>query len=120
MDSEKTQALTDQEVDDILHKNIIDLLGMQGLSEEKKKEFQDNVLKAIENRTYARVLKLLEEKGRVEEYKKAEDIDKFLADVGIDVDKIYVEEALYYKLQMKGYGKVIDDGLLGGKVKNGD
>lgn len=112
MDSSNVKSLSDQEIQDLLHKDILSLLGLEGIDEAKKKEFQDNATEAIENRVFARVMEILREKSKVEEYDKAPDVDKFLEENKIDVDRLFIEEALFYKLQLQSYAKVVDDGLI--------
>ena len=119
MDSNKKIALTDEEIDDILHKDIIDLLGITELSEKEKEDFRQTAIKTIENRAYGKVLKLIEEKDKLESYKKVEDVDKFLEEIGINLDLLFVEAALAYKLEMKSFNKVIDNTLLASQKANG-
>lgn len=117
--NKKNQSLTDDEIDDILSKDLTEILGISDMPKEEKEKFLELAMKTIENRAYGKVLKEIERLGKLEEYKKAEDVEKFCEDLGINIDLIFAKEALLYKLQMRSYGKVIDDGLLAGASKDG-
>lgn len=95
----------DQKLNDILDKDIFELIGGERLPEEKKKELYEKIGQTIENRAIARIddslsdqdrgewLKLLDEDNKVK-------MEEFLKSKNIDVAKIIVEEALVYKLEI--------------------
>ena len=119
MDVSKKTALTNEEIEDILNKDLVDLLGIEEMPEEEREKFRETAITTIENKGYARILKMLEKMGKVEEYKNATDINKFFEENKINLDLIFAEETLLYKLKMRAYSKVINDGFLAKKTTDG-
>ena len=91
--------------DEIMDKDILDLMGAQNMTPEEKEELYQKMIETIEMRVLARVDDQLSDQD-VEQIKKAveeKNKDAFfqvLTAKGIDVDKIYAEEALVYKFEM--------------------
>lgn len=94
-----------QKLNDILDKDIFELIGGENLSEEKKKELYLKIGETIENRVIARIDDRLNEQEREEWLKLIDEGDKakmeeFLRSKNIDVAKMMVEEALIYKMEI--------------------
>lgn len=105
----KMKKLSKEEVERILDKDIIELIGLKDITSEKKQELLENMMNTIENRVFARVVETLKKEGKLEEYDKAEDLDKFLEEEGIDIDKMFIEESTFYKFQLAGFAEAFDD-----------
>lgn len=91
--------------EDILEKDILDLLDLQALPQEEKQKIYGKLYETIENRAILRVDSLLEEndfatwKTILESGNRAE-ADAFLAERDIDVTRILIEEAALVKAQL--------------------
>lgn len=96
---------TDQEIKDILDKDLLELMGVKNMSEEKKAELYQKMAQTVQDRVVARIDDQLDEKGRAEFIKLIDNGDKvkteeYLKAKNIDVAKLLVEEAIIYKTQM--------------------
>jgi len=107
MDS--TQQVNDlfspQEIEDIIQKDILDLMGMDNLTEEKRTELYDKMINTVEERVFMRIDATLDEAGQAElkqvlESGGKEEFDALLAKNNISVEKLFAEEALIYKTQL--------------------
>jgi len=104
MDS--NQALfSDQEVKDIIDKDLLELMGAQNMPEEQKAELYQKMSDTVQNRVFARVDDALDEQGKQEFSRLLDEgdsnkINEFLQGKGIDVNKLLVEESLTYKMEM--------------------
>jgi len=91
--------------DDILNKDILELLGLQNVPEEKKKELYTKMLATIQNRVVARIADKLT-KTDLEEWKKLtvgkdqQKMGDFLQAKGIDPIQMMTQEALIYKTEL--------------------
>lgn len=106
--------IDDKEAERIINTDIIELLGLTRLSPEKQEEFRKQVVDTIQNRVMARVDEIIKAKGKAEEFARIEneeEIEKFLKDNGIDTEKLFLEESIYYKSQMVVAAKYADVGL---------
>ena len=96
--------------EDIIEKDILDLLGANNMPEEQKRNLYTKMMDTVMNRAMIRVHDALSEKDR-EEWKKLLDegdkpkMDKFLHDHGVDLPKILVEEALILKTELVDLAK---------------
>lgn len=108
-----TTKPSQKEIDDFVKKDVIDLLGLSELPEEKKIESRDKIIATIQNRVFRRITKELEKKGKLKEFKSTSDdtVEKFFESNGIDTDKIFVEEALHVKAQLKASADMVDLGF---------
>ena len=103
--SDDSQAPTDDEseltVDDILNKDLLDLMGVKGLKDEDKKALYETMLKTIQ----ARVAERLSDSLSDEDFDKWKDLDqeakqKFLEQKDIDAAQMFLEETVFYKTEM--------------------
>lgn len=90
---------------DLIDKDIFELLNMKDAPEAKKKEITDNMLQTVQNRVLARILDTLEEPEvrQYEELIDAGDEQKmvaFLNSKNIDLNNLTAEEALRYKTEI--------------------
>jgi hypothetical protein len=91
--------------DDIIDKDILELMGAKDMTPEEKEETYKKMLETIQNRVFARIGDVIKDED-VEEMRKAiEKGDKteyltFLKSKGVNLEKIYAEEALIYKIEM--------------------
>jgi len=98
----------DYTYDDILNKDILELMDAGDLSEEKKRELYIKMLETIQNRTIARIFdQLSPEDGEklkqlIDSNNKAE-IESFLKSKGIDIAQMMLEEAIIYKSELVGF-----------------
>ena len=100
-----SNIIDEQQLNDILDKDIFELIGGKELSEEKKKELYLKIGETIENRAIARIDDKLSDAEKEEWLKLIDAGDKakmeeFLKSKNIDVAKLVVEEALIYKLEI--------------------
>jgi len=103
-----------QQIDDLLEKDIIELLGLEHLEENQKKDLRAKIMKTVENRVILRLNEELKEKNLLEEFEKITDeaeIRKFLANHDINTDQMFLEEALLLKTQLKTSADYIDLGF---------
>lgn len=91
--------------EELINKDIFELLGLQNLSEPQKKQMNDDMTATIQNRVLARVLDSLDDAG-LKEYEAILDsgdekkANEFLIAHKIDLTKITTEEALLYKTEV--------------------
>lgn len=110
--------------DKILNTDIIDLLGLDKLSDEEKEKARQQISETIENRVFDRLEEELEKSGKFELYSKAletggDAFDNFLAEHKVDLNQMFLEEALGYKVQLKSAADLLDAGIKVEAVKNG-
>ena len=110
-----SQTSDDAIISDILNKDIIALLGLENLPVEQQEEYRQKALQTVNDRAFVRITDILDGKGLLEAF-EAEDRDEvgttaWLAEHGIDLEQMMVEEALLYKAQMKTMADVIDAGI---------
>lgn len=97
---------------DILDKDILELMGAENLPEEKKQQLYATMLDTIQNRVIARVADQLPEQDLAKWQQLAEtgddrEIDQFLKDRGLDVAQLMLQEALIYKTELVELAKPI-------------
>lgn len=94
--------------EELVSKDIFELLNLENLGEQEKNEIRANMLAAIRNRTLARVDDLLDEDGKKQysdllSQPESEESDKaisdFLTSKDIDINKLTVEETILVKAQ---------------------
>jgi hypothetical protein len=99
---------TNQQVEDIFDKDILELLGGENLPPEEKQKLYDKMLETIRFRVIASIDEMLSDEDR-EQWKNLFDtadqnqIDLFLKQRNIDIAKLMAEEALKYKMEMVTY-----------------
>lgn len=99
--------------DDLINKDILDLMGYQNLTEEEKRNHYTRMLETIQNRAIARVGDLLsnEDQKTWESLQTDEEKKQFLASKNINLDQIMAEETLLYKAEMVAEAKRIQEEL---------
>lgn len=100
-----SNLFTDQEIKDILDKDLLELMGAKDMPEDKKAELYEKMAKTVQDRAVARIDDQLDEQGRAEFIKLIDEGDKvkveeYLRSKNIDVAKLLIEEAIIYKTQM--------------------
>jgi len=109
--------------DDLVSKDLFELLGLEDMPEEQKNEIRAKTLEMIRDRTLLRVRDLLSDE-EFEQYKvllsepesteSDKKIDEFLAGKHVDVNALTVEETILVKMQavqaMQGLEKAYDEG----------
>lgn len=106
--------MTQEDVDSLVSRDIIDVMGLSNLEEKKKQALRGKILETVQNRVFNRIVREIKKKNKVDEYEKlTEDtaVEKFFSDNNIDEEKIFLEEALYYKAQLATASKVADAGF---------
>jgi len=96
---------SDQEVKDIIDKDILELMGAKNMDPQKKQELYEKMAQTIQDRVIARIDDSLDETGKAEWLKLAEENNKekmeaFLKSHNIDVVKLMTEEAMVYKMEV--------------------
>jgi len=116
---QSTQANAGDEVfdnglsyEDIIQKDVLELMGFTKLTEEKSKELHEKIEVAIQNRVAARIFDALSEEDR-KQYEKLTDEQKFkeandfLLSKNIDANNWLVQETIVMKLELYEDGKVV-------------
>lgn len=109
-----SQKISQEDINSLVTRDIIDIVGLSHLDEKRKQELRGKILETVQNRVFNRIVKELKEKNKVEEYEKLEEdvaVENFFKNNGIDEEKIFLEEALYYKAQLATAAKVADAGI---------
>ena len=99
------KLMSDAEIKDVLDKDLLEILKMQGISEDAKAEFYEKMTQTIQNRVICRIDNRLNDAERQEwlELIDQNDHDRmegFLKAKNIDIAKLMVEEAIVYKMQI--------------------
>lgn len=100
-----SNLFTDQDIKDILDKDLLELMGAKNMPEDKKAELYQKMAKTVQDRVVARIDDKLDDAGRDEFIKLIDEGDKvkteeYLRSKDIDTAKLLVEEAIIYKTQM--------------------
>lgn len=103
MDSSK--LFTEEEIKNILDKDILELMGAQNMPQEKKTELYEKMAKTVQDRVVARIDDKLDEPSRQEFVKLIEEgdskkVEEYLRSKDIEVSKLLVEEAIIYKTEI--------------------
>lgn len=109
------QSITQDEINDLINKDILDILGLSKIEEKKKDELREKIVATVENRVLRRITDELEKNNKFDDFEKliAEDksVDEFLSENGISPERIFAEEAISYKAKLKASSNLIDIGL---------
>ena len=97
--------MTVPSTDDILEKNILDLLDLQDIPEEKKQEIYQKLYKTVESRVILRMDSLLNdaeaaEWGKLLEANDRAASDAFLKERHIDVEQLMLQESAIFKAEL--------------------
>lgn len=101
----QTSLFTEDEVKQILDKDLLDLMGVANMPDNEKAELYQKMAATIQDRVLLRVDDALDEDGRKQFGEIIDTGDQaktneFLTSKGIDVPKLLVQEAMLYKLEM--------------------
>ena len=97
--------IDDKNLQDLLDKDTLELIGGENLPEEKKQELYQKMAETVQNRVIARIDDKLSEEERQEWMKLLDENDKtkmeeYLRSKDIDISKMLVEEAVIYKTEI--------------------
>jgi predicted house-cleaning noncanonical NTP pyrophosphatase (MazG superfamily) len=100
-----TNLMSDQELQELFDRDILDLIGGGDLLPEKKQELYMKIAETVQNRAIARVYQdLSEEDGQkldqLLESATAEEVQQFLRDKDLELPAILTQEAVAYKLEV--------------------
>ena len=96
--------ISDEEIEKFLQSDIIDLMGLSNIDEEEKTKLRDTILDTIKNRVFKRLIEELKSHHLLKDFEEIVDEDEseaFLKKHEIDVEAMFIEEAIYYKAQLK-------------------
>lgn len=115
LEGNMTDKLDDLSYEEIVDKDIIELLGAQDFSDEEKGLLYEKMLETIRTRMMIRFDNTLteEEKEKFKEIaniNSGESINQFMEEKGFDVDKVMTEEAIKYKIELVASMKMINSG----------
>ena len=108
------QQMSQEDVDSLIARDIVDIMGLSHLEEKKKQELRGKILQTVQSRAFNRIVSELKKKNKVEDYEKLEEdkaVENFFKENGIDEERIFIEEALFYKTQLAAAAKIADVGL---------
>jgi hypothetical protein len=97
--------VSDQEIKNLLEKDLLELIGGADLPPQKKQELYAKMAETVQNRVIARIYdQLSEEEGQ--ELDKLIDsgdknqVDEFLKNKNLDITSLLTQEAIIYKAEM--------------------
>lgn len=101
----QVNLFTDEEIQNILDKDLLELMGAADMPQEKKQELYTKMAQTVQNRVIARIDDKLSGQEREEWLKIIDENDKskmeeFLRSKNLDVAKMLVEEAIIYKTEI--------------------
>jgi len=108
-------------MDDVLDKDILEILGVQDLPEDKKSDLYLKLAETLQNMVVARLVDKLnkeefEELAALMEDKKQEEVKVFMTAHNIDLKAMFVEEAFIMKAQVAALIDGIKEGENGGNT----
>ncbi|TSC93562.1 MAG: Uncharacterized protein CEN91_208 [Candidatus Berkelbacteria bacterium Licking1014_85] len=109
-----SQLPATDEVQDILNKDILELMGAKNMPEDKKAELYQKMLETIQNRVIARIADELSD-ADLDTFKTLADagdkqkLEEFLTSKNIDIAKLMLQEALIYKTEMVTLSKPLQN-----------
>ena len=111
-----TQSADSSASDAVINSDIIELLGLTHLPEDQKEKLRTEIGETIENRVFNRLEEEMEKKGLVDAYSKALEaggtsFDEFLDENKVNLQQMFLEEALIYKVQMKSAADLFSAGV---------
>lgn len=97
--------IDDKNLQDLLDRDTLELIGGENLPEEKKQELYQKMAGTVQNRVIARIYDhLSEEEGKefdqVIDQNDNKKIDEFLKGKNIDVISLLAQEAIVYKTEI--------------------
>ena len=110
-----TELISDEKLKELLDKDLLELIGAEGLPPEKKTALYEQMAETVQNRTIARVYDVLsEEEGKeldsLIDAGDAQKVDEYLKNKGMDITALIVSEAMVYKTEMAELFNKIKEG----------
>ena len=110
-----TNLISDQELKDLLEKDILELIGAQNLPQEKKEELYKTMADTVQNRTIARLHDQLSEEDskefdRLIDAGDNQKVTEFLENKNIDITSLLIQEATIFKTEMVDLFKKAKEG----------
>jgi len=110
-----TNLISDQELKDLLEKDILELVGAQDLPPEKKEELYKTMADTVQNRTIAWLHDQLSEEDSKEfdaliDAGNNQKATQFLESKNIDITSLLVQEATIFKTEMVDLFKKAKEG----------
>lgn len=95
----------DKIFNDILEKDVLELIGAQNLPDDKKRELYQKIADTVENRAVARIYSQLPKEDGQEldtliDQGDSAKVDQFLQSKGINIISLLTQEAVIYKTEM--------------------
>lgn len=82
-------------------KDFLESIGLSNVPEDKQQEYSQRVAELLEGRIFMRLSAAVkEEEGKLMHGKSPEEVMQFLADKGVDVATLALEEAAAFKEEM--------------------
>jgi len=106
--------LKQSDIDELLEKDIIDILGLSHLPEAEKTELRDRIVNTIQNRAFNRIVEEIKDRSKIKEFEaltEDKEIDQFFLDNQIFPDVYFFQEALAYKAELMTAKELVDAGL---------
>lgn len=107
------RKMNQHEIDDLLDKDIMELLGFNRKSKEEQDVLREKIITTVENRFWERVYQILKGKNLVDKFKEAGDDEEkqraVFKEADIDPDGMFMEEALLIKVQLKTASDFLDN-----------
>lgn len=99
--------------EEILNRDILELMGVQDMPEDKKAELYEAMVDTIHTRAVARIDDVLTDEDALKmkeiiDTGEAEQFHAFLLSKGIDIGQIYTDEIMLYKVEMTELAKILD------------
>lgn len=112
MNTQTQPTQSDVSYEDILNKDILDLMGAKDMAEDKKQDLYTKMFQTIQNRVIARISDALSDEDvaewqKISESQDNQQIENFLKTRGIDLAQLMLQEALSYKSEMIALAKPI-------------
>lgn len=97
---------------DVISKDIFELMGAKTLSEEKKKELYQKIIDVVQRRTIKFIADNLNNADMEEwkKFKEPKEKAEFLKKKKIDVEKIMLQQSLIYKTELIELSKIAQGG----------
>lgn len=114
MDQAQQQQFTDEELQEILDKDIIELMGLKDVPDEKKAEIYEKMTQTIQDRVFLRVDEILDVESKQQFAQVLEKgdqaaIKEFLQSKEVNVPQIMMQETMFYKLEIMSLLKTKQD-----------
>jgi len=101
-------------LEEIVEKDILEILGMHNLSDETKADLYTQLYKTLQNLVITRIADILEPADfkylvNILDAGHHEEIAQFFKEHNLDMKRLFAEEAVSLKLQMAAYAKAKEE-----------